>query len=235
MRNGFSLIESMLSLSLTLAVVLAGMEFFGVSRDFLIRLKERSEDRRAALAALDRIEDDVRLAGRDLAVPMGRGLIEGMIAGNNRLILDRAECELVPAADIQPGQSRVTLAAAADVRAGSRICLCGDDYAQVLQVVGVEDNDLLISPEADATYIKERSRLLLLSRVEYYLDGPAGIVRRKEGGGGGQPLLEAVSRLEFAFDGARNLLTVKLEQRSRPGRVHESTMFPKNLAQSFKQ
>ena len=233
MRKGFSLFESLISLGLTLFIVLGGMQFFEVSRTFFQRLKDRSEDRRAALAALDKIDQDLGEAGRDLAVPIGRGLVEGLAVGTARLTIDCAEKELIPAGDIQPGQTRVAVGGASGIKAGRRVCLFDELNAQVFRVEAVEGNALLLAPEAGALYRKEKSRLLLLSRVEYTMDAAGGIIRRRENGDGAQPLLESVSTLDTFFDEERNVVTVRLALRSNERRHYARTMFPKNSAPSF--
>jgi len=233
--KGFSLIESLLSLGLTLAVVLAGLEFFGVSRSFLVRLKEGSEDRRAALAAMDKIASDLGRAGRDLAVPIGRGLVSGVTAAEGRLTIEGAERELFPLSDIQPGQTRISVVEAAGVKAGRELVLHDGERAQAFLAAGIEGDDLLVAPEAASLYLKETSRLLLLSRVEYRLDSVGGIIRRKENGGGGQPLIESVSGFAVSFDPERNIVAIRLALRSRKGETYESFVFPKNLARAFRR
>lgn len=233
--RGFSLIESLLSLSLTLIVVLAGLEFFGFSRSFLVRLKEGSEDRRAALAALDKIASDLGRAGRDLAVPIGRGLVCGVAAGESRLAIEGAERELIALSDIHPGQTRISVAETAGVKPGRELILHDRERAQAFLVVGIEGHDILVNPESESLYIKETSRLLLLSRVEYLLDSVGGVIRRKENGGGGQPLLESVSRFAVSFDPERNIVAVRLASRSRRGETYERLVFPKNLARAFRR
>jgi hypothetical protein len=69
--------------------------------------------------------------------------------------------------------------------------------------------------------------------VDYYLDRAAGIVRRRENGGSGQPLLERSAGLDAAYDRERNIVTVRLARLTPKGEIHEITVFPKNLAPSF--
>ncbi|MBN2198342.1 MAG: hypothetical protein JW747_00670 [Candidatus Aminicenantes bacterium] len=230
---GFSLIESLLALALTLAVVLGALEFFGFGRVFFSRMKDRSEERRAALTALDKVEDDLDRAGRSLAVPIGKGLVEGLAAGVGRLTIVASERELHPAADIQPGQTRVAVADAEEIMPGRELVLYDGDNAQIFSIVSFKSGELLLTPEAGALYRKEESRLLLLYRVEYFLDPSAGIVRRRENGGSGQPLLELVAGWESAYDRDRNIAAVRLSRSTPRGEIHDITVFPKNLAPSF--
>lgn len=231
--SGFSLVESLFALALTMAVVLGAVEFFGVGRAFFSRLKDRSEERRAALAALDKVEADINRAGHDLAVPIRLGLIEGLDAGGGRLTIVSAERDLQPVADIQPGQMRVAVVDAEGVRPGRQLALHDGQKAQIFSVVAVESGGLLLDPEAESLYIKEKSRFLLLSRVEYYLDDMAGVVRRRENGGSGQPLLELVAGMETSYDRERNIASLRLARRTPRGEIHEITVFPKNLAPSI--
>ena len=61
--KGFSLIESLISLSLFLIIVLTCFELFGITRDTFLKLKNNEEAREAVLAALDKIRTDILAGG----------------------------------------------------------------------------------------------------------------------------------------------------------------------------
>jgi prepilin-type N-terminal cleavage/methylation domain-containing protein len=213
MRKGFTLMESLLSLSLTLIIVLAGYEFFGVSRAFFFRLKDRSEQRQAALAALDMIREDVRRAGQGLSVPIGLGLVSGLEAGQTILTVRHAE-----------GLKQKRL-----------VCLVQAGQGQVLEISRIQDKTLTVNPAAEAFYKKEEACLLLLETVDYSLDRLAGVVRRKENNGSGQPLLEEAALLDCISETASRLTTIRLAVQPQREKVYETWILPKNLASVFQR
>ncbi|MBM3296765.1 MAG: hypothetical protein FJY83_04110 [Candidatus Aminicenantes bacterium] len=233
--KGFSLVESLLSLAFSLIIILAGLELFGVSRDFFLRLRSGSEDRRAALAALDKLESDIGRAGRFLAVPVGLGLLDGLDAGEGGLKIEGAEEELALLRDIEPGQRRIEVVDASGIKIGREVVLGDGTGAQVFRVDAVEDDTFSIDPAAGAFYARETSRLFLLTRVEYALDAAAGIIRRKENGGGGQPLLESVRLFEASYDEGPNTAFARLALRTKEKKIYERHMFPKNMSRAFRK
>jgi prepilin-type N-terminal cleavage/methylation domain-containing protein len=58
-KPGFTLVECLVGLALSLIVVTAGLEFFVRAERAFVRLKEREEAGQAALAALDRMRIDL--------------------------------------------------------------------------------------------------------------------------------------------------------------------------------
>jgi type II secretory pathway pseudopilin PulG len=71
---GFSLIESLLSLSLFLIIFLSSLEFFGFTRDIFLKLKTKQEVKEAALATLDKMRFDLLKAGLGLQQPISLGV-----------------------------------------------------------------------------------------------------------------------------------------------------------------
>jgi type II secretory pathway pseudopilin PulG len=235
MRKGFSLLESLLSLSLTLVIVLACLEFFGVSRAFFFRLKDRSEKRQAALAALDLIRDDVQRAGQGLSSPISLGLVQGLATDDGRLRTERHEKDLFLSADIQPGQTSATVKDAEGLKRKRRLCLFQGQQGQLLEILNVQDKTLTLTPAAEAYYGKEESHLLLLEVVDYYLDDQTGVIRKKENEGSGQPLLEDASLLEYTLEANSRLATIRLALRAQEEKIYEISVLPKNLALAFRR
>jgi hypothetical protein len=224
--------ESLLSLSLTLIIVLASYEFFGVSRTFFFRLKDRCEKRQAALATLDMMAGDVRRAGQGLAAPIRLGLLSGLETKAGGLHLEWSEKELDLAADVQPGQTSLAVKDGQGLKPNRRVCLVREGAGQVLEITNIQDKTLAINPAVDAFCAKEEGRLLLLETVDYYLDGQ-GVIRKKVNNGSGQPLLEEVGRLECASDSENRLTTIRLANRLQEEKIHETSVFPKNLASAI--
>lgn len=79
-RDGFTLVEALIGLALSLIVIASGLEFFGLAQRAFFRLKAREEAGQAAAAALDRMRIDLLHAGRGLAAEMAAGLVEAVRA-----------------------------------------------------------------------------------------------------------------------------------------------------------
>jgi hypothetical protein len=79
-------------------------------------------------------------------------------------------------------------------------------------------------------YAKEESVVLLLYIVTFYLDAEKSTLRRKVNAGTPQPLLENVQYFASGYDAGANLTTVGLRLTSGSEKIHEITVFPKNMA-----
>jgi prepilin-type N-terminal cleavage/methylation domain-containing protein len=62
--RGFSLIESLLALALSLVMILAGIELFGAVRHVFFKLERYQSDRESVSAALEKIKADLQRAGQ---------------------------------------------------------------------------------------------------------------------------------------------------------------------------
>ena len=63
-KRGFSLIESLLALVLSLVIILAGIELFGAVRHVFFKLERYQSDRESVSAALEKIKADLQRAGQ---------------------------------------------------------------------------------------------------------------------------------------------------------------------------
>jgi len=84
-RPGFTLVEALIGLALSLFVISSGAAFFGLAQRSFSRLKEREEAGQAAAAALDRMRIDLLHAGRGLAEAPAAGPAEAVRADPGEL------------------------------------------------------------------------------------------------------------------------------------------------------
>ncbi|MGZ5439670.1 MAG: PilW family protein [Candidatus Aminicenantales bacterium] len=124
-RDGFTLIECLLGLALSLFVISTGLEFFIRAEKAFLLLKEREEAGQAALAALDRMRIDLLHAGRGLSLEIGLGLVAAAEATAAELRTMSLEKTLTLAADAQAGDTRLPLESTADITAGQQLTLRG--------------------------------------------------------------------------------------------------------------
>lgn len=230
-RSGFTLIECLLGLALSLFVISTGLELFARSQKAFQRLKEREEAGQAALAALDKMRVDLLHAGRGLAPEIGMGLVEAAEATGAELRTVTLERELALAAAAAAGDTRLPLGSTADIAAGQQIALRDGAAGEVRTVVGVETGAaVVVDAPLEGSYAPETASLSLLERVTYFLDAPAGILRRRVNASPAQPLLERTAAVAWSLDPVSHLVRVRLDLDIEGAHPHEATIFLKNPA-----
>lgn len=229
-KGGFTLIECLLGLALSLLIITTGFEFFARAEKAFARLKEREETGQAALAALDRMRIDLLHAGRGLSPEIGLGLIEAAAATDDELRTVSIEKELTLASPAHAGDTRISVASTADVTSGQRIALREDTAGEVRTIARVEAGAVLIDAPLERGYAPAAAVLSLLEVVTYFLDEPAGILRRRVNTSPAQPLLEGVAAAAWSLDTASLLVRIRLEPKTEGAHPHEATVFLKNPA-----
>jgi type II secretory pathway pseudopilin PulG len=229
-KDGFTLIECLLGLALSLFVISAGLEFFVRAEKAFLRLKEREEAGQAALAALDRMRIDLLHAGRGLSPEIGLGLVEAAEATAAELRTAALEKELAMAADIHAGDTRLSLISTADISAGQQLALRQGAAGEVRTVVRVDAGAVVVDGPVGRDYARGAASLALIERVTYFLDGSARILRRRVNTSPAQPLLERAAGAVWSLDAAAHLVRVRLELDTEGAHPHEATVFLKNPA-----
>ena len=229
-KPGFTLIECLLGLALSLFIITAGFEFFARAQKAFLRLKDREEAGQAALAALDRIRIDLLHAGRGLALETGLGLVEAAEVTADELRTTSLERELALAAEASAGDSRLSLSSAVGIVAGQRVALRDGAAGEVRAVIAIETGAVILDAPLERSYAPEKAVLLLLESVAYFLDKPARILRRRVDATGAQPLLEDAAAASWTLDPAAHLVRIRLELRTEGAHPHEATVFLKNPA-----
>jgi prepilin-type N-terminal cleavage/methylation domain-containing protein len=227
-RGGFSLIEMLLVMGLSLLVVLAASEFFGITRSLFFKLKGAEEDSLAIQAALGKIRIDLLRAGFGLEPAIRAGAVEGITTGSSLVILSQeAKYNLV--SDCVPGEKRVTLEKTSGLSAGRAVCLADEGKAERHVIAALEGNTAVLSDPIENPYAPADARLSLLEEVTYFLDVRTDVLRRKVNASPAQPLFDNAGLFEFAYLEQGNLVRVKLADKKNMERVHELSVFPKNL------
>ncbi len=229
-RGGFTLIECLLGLALSLFVITAGLELYARAHKAFTRLKDREEAGQAALAALDRMRIDLLHAGRGLVAEIGLGLVVAAEAAGGELRSTSLERPLALAAEAGPGDTRLALVSTAGIAAGQRIVLREGPAGEVRTVAGVEPGAIVVDAPLARAYPPASTVLSLLESVAYFLDGPSRILRRKVNASPAQPLLEDAAAATWALDPAALLVRVRIEPGVEGAHAHEATVFLKNPA-----
>ena len=231
-RKGFSLIESLISLTLFLIVVLASLEFFGFTRNLFLKLKNKEERKEAALSALDKMKTDLLTAGSGLLEPIQLGLLEGITENESTLVILSKEKSLSPLNDLVEGQTRIQLVSTKKVKRRREICIFDSTKGEVKSISSVSKKSIVLSSPLNFSFQKEKTSVFLLKKISLFLDKNKNILRRRVNSSPAQPLLEEVAMFGFNYEKATNLarLRVTFKSKSSKDKEYEIFVFPKNSA-----
>ena len=228
-KGGFSLLECLLGMALSLFVISSSLQFFGLSQKVFFRLKEREEAGQGALAALDKMRIDLLHAGQGLAGEMALGLVEAAQATEDELRTTSLEKPLMLTGTVRAGDIRLLLASTADIASGQEICFSDGREGELRRVERVERGAVILGEPLEHDYL-DTAAVSLLENVSYFLDGPARILRRRVNAGSAQPLLENIAATSWICDPEALLVRVRLELSVEGVHHHETTVFLKNPA-----
>lgn len=228
-NSGFSLIESLLCLSLFAFILVSSFEFFISTRNHFFDLKEEQEVNQAAYATLDRVRLDVVESCRGLIALQSSGLLEA-IKVDNVLTIKSMDMDIPLEHDLVAGQTFITLASTTGLKKGQELCITAIDKGEVKTITSVGNQGIALSSALDSSYPKDETNLLLVRTVSIYLDAERGVLRRKVNASPAQPLLEEVQSFDFTYDAASNILSICLTLTTREENVYETSIFPKNMA-----
>lgn len=231
-RRGFTTIELLISLSLLLVIVLAGLEFFGQARALFLKLKEAEESEEAALAALDKIRIDLARGGRGLAVPIGMGLLEAVRADPEKLCVLSSGGSYELREDLAQAGTQAVLVSADGLKKGSEICVFDSEKGEVRRVQSVEGTRLTFSAPLENPYSKEAAGLIAVDTTSFFLDRDDSVIRRQVNSSPAQPLLEDTETFHFSYDRLRNLAAIAFTLASHKEKTYELCAFPKNAGLS---
>lgn len=231
-RPGFTLIEALIGMALSLLIITAGLEFFVLAEKSFLRLKAREEAGQSALAALDRIRIDLLHAGAGLAAETRLGLVAPVETAGGELRTASLEKPLLLAADAQPGDTRLALVSSSGLAAGRRIVLRRDAAGEARTITRVEPGAVVVDAPLGRAYARDGSVLSLLELVTYFRDAASAVLRRRANASPAQPLLENAAAVAWSFEAAGPLVRVRLELDVEGAHPHEATIFIKNLALS---
>lgn len=226
--KGFTLVELLIGMALSLIILVSGISFFGHARELFFKLKDAEEDAQAAYSALDRIRLDLVRGGRGLAEAIGMGLLPAVEAGPERLIILSSEGPRSLTQDLASGGSRARLDTAEGIKKGDRVCLLEGARGEVLVVAAVEADELILDLPAEAGYSAEACRVLPIEQVSYFLGAADRVVRRQADSSPAQPLIEDVGEFRYTYDVPSNLVSVIIGLAPHKERIHAILVFPKN-------
>jgi prepilin-type N-terminal cleavage/methylation domain-containing protein len=229
-ERGFTLIESLAALGIALFVIVSSLEFFRLAHKAFHRVKEKAEAGQSALAALDKMRIDLLHAGRGLASETALGLVEPARASEGELRTTCLEKRLELSGEALAGDTRILLETTAGIAAGQEICFSDGTAGEVRAVARVDRGAVILAQPLEGGYAPGMTAVSLLETVAYFLDRPAGVLRRRVNSGSAQPLLEKAAAAAWLYDPAARLVRVRLEISANGAKAHEATVFLKNPA-----
>jgi type II secretory pathway pseudopilin PulG len=226
-EKGFSLIESLLSLTLFLMIVLFCLEIFGWTRTLFLKAKSKEEAKETALAALDKMRTDLTAGGSGLIHPIQ---LEGISDAEGTLTILSKEQDLAPTDDLVTGQTRIELERTSSLKKGREICIFDSLKGEIKSISSVETESVILSSALESSYAQDKTSLFLLQKVSLFLDEKTGVLRRKVNSSPAQPLAEDTAFFSFDYDRASSLVRLRLALESNKEKFYETVLFAKNVA-----
>ena len=229
-KKGFTLLESLLSLSLFLIILLSSLEFFGIARNVFFKLNAEEKKREGISFALDRMRLDLFDVGRGLDKPIQWGLLKGISIEDEILTLLYKEEECCAAANLEAGQEWIFLRGNQEIKKQRQICILGRKKGEMKSVSASEKGSIILTSPLNFSYAQEETSLVLLRKITYFLDEKTQTLRRGVNASPSQPLLEDVSHFHFTYDEPTHLLRLQITLKEEKEKMYEIFVFPKNMA-----
>jgi len=232
--KGFSLLESLISLTLSLFILVSALEVITQVKKVYHRLQVEQEVSLGISIALEKIREDLEKAGTGLNGCWPAGNRWPIEVGTSRITVLSSELMIKIAADVQAGQNWALIVPwtgfSSKLRAGRAILITSQNQTDLVEIVSISNNQVTLTPAFSSSFQAAESIAYLLEEVEIYLDSEQSVLRRKVNKTSGQPLLEDVLSFEPAYDPDTNLLCLKLQTGLKKEKTYELFFYPKNTA-----
>ena len=229
-KSGFSLVESLIALTLFLFLFLAGIEIFGSARKTLAKLGEAQMIEEVVSAALDRIRADVRSAGRGLAGPPGSEIVECLEAAGGTLIIRSGEISTRLTADAAAGQTFLAVSDGSDFQAGRAICVMDASKGETALIASAGTSGISLASPLSHAYRDGETSVVLVREIAIYIDEARRVIRRKVDAGTGQPLLEDAGSFSSSIGPPYPVAAIAVASRLGKGEIHETSVHAPNAA-----
>jgi prepilin-type N-terminal cleavage/methylation domain-containing protein len=229
-KAGFSLMESLIALTLFLVLFLAGIDVFSSARKTLAKLGEAQMTEENISAAIDRIRADVRNAGRGLAGPPGDEIAKSLEAVGDSLIIRSGEISAVLMADAAAGQNSLQVADGRSFPAGRTICIMDESKGEAAVIAEAGPNSLNLASPLGRAYGRVGTSIVLVREISIYMDAPRRVLRRKADSGTGQPLLEDARSFTFRIGPPYPVVDIAVSSWLGKGEIHGTSVHARNAA-----
>lgn len=230
MNKGFTLLESLISLTFFSLIIIFSYEFYFSARKHFISLKEQQEINMSVRAALEKIKSDIQEAGMGLQRVVSLGLIEAVSVSDGKLCLHSLESIHRPLSSLWQGQTRIELPHANAFSKNRKVCFIDLNHGEICRIKSVREKAIILSEPLSFSYAEDQIRLYLIREISIYIDTTQNIIRRKVNNSSAQPLVENIQAFSLEFNKKSNLVTIRIETNEENYNIHETNVFPKNNA-----
>ncbi|MFQ6068982.1 MAG: hypothetical protein ACE5LC_00495 [Candidatus Aminicenantales bacterium] len=230
---GFTSLESIISLALSLLLILSCLEFLFFARQAFFKLKSTEERTQAALLAIERIKKDVQQGGLGIQLPLSLGLLSGITKEGKGVVITSLDKTYSLLSDLLPGETSLRLETTKGLKKKTEICLSDGIKAELKLINDINSNSIILSSPSENYYPRESAMLLSLRKVFLFFDEKNQKIRRKVNLSSAQPLLEEVLNASLSYEEKKNLLTIFFSLKGSKEKTHEFHFFAKNIALSI--
>jgi len=229
-EKGISLVESLLSLSLFFLLFVSSLQFFGFARNSFFKLKETETAQEAAILALEKMKIDLLQGGLGLSKPLELDLFKGIEEKSQTLNFLSKEKDLHLLDNIFTGQAQISLETTKGMVKGREVCIFDSHKGEIKGISSLTGKSITLDSPLNYSFLKEKSRILLLKRIILFFDAKKQIIRRKVNNSPSQPLLEEAVSFDFSYSEASNLLNLRFCLKPEKEKIYEISVFSKNTA-----
>ncbi len=231
--SGFTLLETLVSLTIFSFVVLAALSSFTNARSHFLKIKDEHEISQAAFCALDKIKTDLFQSGTGLFIPSRLKVLECIHCSNGVLSIIISDKSYSSDSSLFSGQTRIFLKDAGSLKEKRKLCIFDSQKGEIKEISSVGPDFCIISSPLQNSYEKAEVSIVLLRELKFYLDQRTDILRRKVNSSPAQPLLEETSEFSCSYDGMTNLVSITISQKNKKETKYEAFLYPKNTALSL--
>lgn len=237
---GFTLVECLIGLSLTLFILLSSIEIFNLTRRIFLKFETEKEISLAAANALEKIREDAEKAGRRLEID--NVLSEAkpsdfypIVSSDAHLFLFSQDEELFLESPAIEGQNYIRIklneSLVEKVKKGKSLLLCqqSERKLEIFSITNLTGNCIYLNARLGFDYLPENSTVSLLEKVDYFLDRKQKILRRRVNDTTAQPLLENTLDFSSRYSPDTNILSVRFIAGEKKEKSYELVIFPKNI------
>ena len=234
MKNtrGFTLLETLISLTIFSFVVLATLEFFTNARSHFLEIKDGHETSQAAFSALDKIKTDLFQSGTGLFIPSRLKLLHCVTCSEGTLSITSSEKSYSSNSSLFSGQTRIFLKDPNSLKEKRKLCIFDSQKGEIKTISSAGSDSCVVSSPLTYSYEKDDVTIVLLRELKFYLDRRTDALRRKVNTSPAQPLLEETAEFACSYNEMTNLVVVAIRQKNKKETKYEAFLFPKNTALS---
>ncbi|HUM33672.1 MAG: hypothetical protein WBK32_01740 [Candidatus Saccharicenans sp.] len=234
--SGFSLLESLISLTLSLLILVSALEVMTQARKLYSRLQAEQEAALGAAMALEKIREDLEQAGTGIEGHRPQADSWPIKIEDSVITLLSGEISLTLASDIEAGQNSAPIipwsGSGSKLKTSRVILFACQGQTDLVEITSISNNQLTVSPAFSSSFRASETFSYLLEKIEIYLDSKQSILRRRVNSTSGQPLLEGVRSFKPAYDPESNLVSIRLKTGLKKEKTYELFFYPKNTSKT---